>query len=128
MEIKQKIIAEIERLKSKLNLDDRHDQGASDYLHAISKFINPLPEEPVSEDLEEASHHFSVELLNDVNFMSTTETLGEKLDKLQNLFKAGAQWQREKIINKACEWLDSNLTQVSSVKKSIIEEIEKATR
>ena len=30
------------------------------------------------------------------------------------------------FIEKACKWLDSNLTQVSSVKKSIIEEFKKA--
>lgn len=39
---KEKIVAEIERLRKYQRLDDRHDQGVLDGLHAIEKFIDTL--------------------------------------------------------------------------------------
>ena len=39
---KDKIVAEIERLRKNQMLGDRHDQGVLDGLHAIEKFIDTL--------------------------------------------------------------------------------------
>lgn len=57
-------------------------------------------EEPVSKDLEEAAYNF---VMN--NFGNPKEPL-YKFD--QRCFKAGAQWQKEQTIDKACEWLLKN--------------------
>lgn len=61
-------------------------------LEEILVFINSLPAEP-SEDLEEAAKEYS----------------GKSSHPLNNAFKDGAKWQKEQLINKACEWLVYNV-------------------
>ena len=103
------IKAEIERLENNLWLDDRHDQGVSDGLHAISKFINSLPEEPVSEDFESALAK---------EWQGYNDRGAAKVDALEDNtqelsfakgFYRGAKWQKQNTINKACEWLHRNI-------------------
>ena len=54
---KQKILDEIERLKDKGKYSDTYEyafrDGYNGALDVIARFINSLPEETVSEDLEE---------------------------------------------------------------------------
>ena len=84
---KEKILAEVERLKDKGKYSDTYDyafrDGNNAALYAIEKFINSLPEEPVSEDLEKASDEYA----------EKHPTCG----LAKTSFKAGAQWQLNKI-------------------------------
>ena len=95
---KEKIKAEIER-RIKAMKDNFATNEASKSKHAYTlrmidhqellSFINSLPEEPVSEDLEEAA-----------NFYADTHT--EWFDANNNphvspAFKAGAKWQKENL-------------------------------
>ena len=69
--------------------------------HAVidgNKVIIKKGEEPVSNDLEEASYNF---VMN--NFGNPKEPL-YKFD--QRCFIAGAQWQKEQMVEKACKWLE----------------------
>ena len=71
----------------------------------------PLPhgcpkEKPISEELEEAANSCSSCIyLEEVLSDDDKEVLKERL---VNTFKAGAQWQKEHLINKATEWLCYN--------------------
>ena len=49
-------------------------------------YINPLPEEPVSEELEEAAEKYAV---SDIN--------GYDKEALYTGFKAGVRWQKEQF-------------------------------
>ena len=61
----------------------------------VKESIEYLLKEPVSEDLEDASRNYAddEEYGDDIYFA------------IKGAFKAGAQWQKEKTIRKACEWL-----------------------
>ena len=75
----QLIRAEIERLYK-----ESYDTAPT-VLHHLMDFINSLPEEPVSEDLEEAAKECCFNL------------------QLQEYFKKGAYWQKRKMMNDAIE-------------------------
>ena len=63
-------------------------------------------EGPISNDLEEATKiHTTSLVLNETIPDATVKQLREVADKS---FKAGAQWQKEQTIDKACEWLESH--------------------
>ena len=53
-------------------------------------------EEPISDDLEQASYHEAMKLINDNKFPLPTTTIGEMIQYFKRLYKAGAQWQEEK--------------------------------
>lgn len=55
-------------------------------------FIQSLPAEQPSKALEEAAEEYS----------------GKASHPLNNAFKAGARWQKERTIKIVCEWLDKN--------------------
>lgn len=46
--------------------------------------------------LKEAAHHIAIEALNDTKFMTTT--MGYVLGKLQDIFIAGAEWQKKQMM------------------------------
>lgn len=100
----EKIKAEIDRLQSSTldensNFKSQYDQGIFDGLSLIDNFIDSLEEEHVSNDLEEAS----------VNYAATGLFLpnGKEMIyfQVEKAFKAGAQWQKKQIIDKACSFL-----------------------
>ena len=97
--IKETIKAEIERLYD--GEAPKHDQqcefedGYFTGIATISKFIDSLPEEKPSEDLKNTAQHIAIETLSDTKFMTTTMVY--VLGKLQDIFIAGAEWQREKM-------------------------------
>lgn len=122
----EKIKAEIERRKKTWNHQDpQYVAGGKDVCDYLLGFIDSLEEEPVSNDLEEAAHFY-------------VDTTIEWFDSEGNpccypAFIAGAQWQKErdqltielaedhaylagqeKIIDKACEWLENYFKGVSS--------------
>ena len=83
--MKQKILAEIERLIN--DLGEQRDINLED----LRDFINSLPEEPVSEDLEEAAKEHAVE-----RFRTTRDEF--LAEKCKWSFKAGAQWQKQQMM------------------------------
>lgn len=119
---KEKIIAEIERLKAEafnnINHDAKRDMVtdvANSQRIAICEqllhFIDSLPAEQPSEDLEKAAKDF-VEKNSPYTdeFMLDNEV--EEAYKIAELtFKRGAQWQKEQIINKASQWLNENVVE-----------------
>ena len=87
---KEKILAEIERLIN--DLGEQRDINLED----LRDFINSLPEEPVSEDLEEAAKEHAVE-----RFRTTRDEF--LAEKCKWSFKAGAQWQKQQMMAKAVD-------------------------
>ena len=87
----QKIREEVEKL-----------HGNPYYMMAVKDalaIIDSLQEEPISDDLEKAAKAYSNNLDN---------IYGSIGEQTRNAFKAGAEWQKQKTIKKACEWLDKN--------------------
>ena len=124
---KKLIKAEIERLQKKYyqrgeESDALHDGygmywgGVFSCLNEIDTFINSLPEEPVSEELEDAA----------LAYCNSNWKLKESLDA----FKAGAQWQKKRLISKACEWLADRVAHDSidypMANKYLVEDFRKA--
>lgn len=68
-------------------------------IEAIGVAVKALQEEPVNEELEEASEEYAYELFPSIGVANT---------EIELAFKAGAQWQKKKTINKACAWLEEN--------------------
>ena len=104
----QLIKAEIEILKAEQLAIFSKGEGENGCGYALIRicaynqllsFINSLQEEPVSEDLEEASKQYA---LNNTPWDDCVE-------EIQNAFIVGAQWHKEVFIKKACEWLKENL-------------------
>ena len=94
---KQKILAEIERQieHSKHCYEFTHSNSARKFqdgeisgFKTIQKFINSLPEEPVSEELEEAAKDYA----RFDDYYDNKEYDG---------FKAGAKWDRKHILESA---------------------------
>ena len=122
-ELKAKFIAEIERLKAIADYQLENykvDRSAWNLLAEVCKkllsFINSLPEEPVSEDLEEVSTTFA-----DVHVYATRKVC----------FKAGAKWQKVKSIVDVCYHLEMRLPEhldyngVRVERKDFIEDFKK---
>lgn len=92
-ELKAKILAEIERLIT--DLGEQRDV----LLEELKDFINSLPEEPVSDDLEESARNYGDELDNVLTVgIDDDNTVGEYA---QESFKAGALWQKEQMMKDA---------------------------
>lgn len=94
----EKIKAEIDRLQETTMDENRnflssYYQGVFDGLSLIDNFIDSIEEEPVSNDLEEAAKNYE----EDAIFYAAR--------RISDYFKAGAQWQKEQMIKKACDWL-----------------------
>jgi len=87
----QKMREELARLKEETSIglsehENGVEQGRMEIINTLSIFLDSLQEEPVSEDLEEASRNYAdnEEYGNDVYFA------------IEAAFKAGAEWQKEK--------------------------------
>ena len=93
MKDKQKILAEIERLycEEAEKYDTSQEIGAKRILDELSKFINSLPAEQPSEDLEEAA-----------NLYANKQGL-ELKPFARRFFIAGAQWQKEQMMKSAID-------------------------
>lgn len=107
-EDKEKIIAEIERLR-KQDGNPYYPSEAADLYYArgvhftcdnLLRFINSLPDEPVSKDLEDAVNAY-------IGHKPDVDECSSVYGKRQ-AFKAGAQWKNEKFIDKACGWLQKH--------------------
>lgn len=77
--------------------------GKSIVCKELLSFYNSLPEEPVSEDLENAAYKYGEELDQIVgSYDDDDSSVG---DYAQEAFKAGAQWQKERS---KLTWIDMN--------------------
>ena len=102
------IIAEIKRLKAEAFNNFKNRSLVTDVANSqriaiceqLLHFINSLPEDQPNEDLEK-------EIDRVVKEVVTPEVLQDYIAG----FKAGAQWQKEQLINKACEWLNKNVVE-----------------
>lgn len=98
--IQEQIKAEIEWLINNWKLCESSE--AKYRLEAYNEllyYINSLPEEPVSEDLEEAAK----------NWWEGTRFKSDLSGTPINAFKEGSKWNGKHLINKACEWLVDNI-------------------
>lgn len=89
------IKAEIERLKRELDYEPFTDEvlGKQTILKQLISFIDSLPEEPVSEDMEEASKAYA-ESVNTI----TNEALHSVVTGiLTEAYEAGARWYKEQM-------------------------------
>ena len=99
------IIAEIERRRVKykelisksFGVEQEYFKGMAVVADEMMLFINSLPAEQPSEELM-------------VVAQSYTEK-GSQCQEEMDAFIAGAQWQKEQTINKACQWLNDNVVE-----------------
>ena len=123
--MKTKILAEIERLKrwnDNVRESTRHmtvqeedyNRGKNSSYLELLDFINSLPKEPVSEDLEEAAMECIVSLIPEQELNPTTPfSLEYVVELLTKAFKAGSQWQKEQMMKGAIEGLVINDTKLT---------------
>ena len=102
---KSALLAELNRLIAELveeGEDTMFEQGRISAFEDVKVFINhtlevkEVEEESVSKDLEEAAKNYE----EDAIFYAAR--------RISDFFKAGAKWQKEQGITKACEWLLKN--------------------
>ena len=105
--MKQKILAEIERLKKTFQYGSSAEAKYRVEVYTeLIDFINSLPEEPLSEDLEEANKQYRKEVHNQ---LANTQGMCWEFDwddvemAIDDAFKAGAQWQKEQIMKEAID-------------------------
>ena len=110
---KEKIIAEIERrtdelykelpdaskvLNGDISTTEANITGKYTALESLLLFINSLPEEPISDNLDDAAKSYGDEKEKKAG-CGTEFTTGE----LIKAFKAGSKWDYDKLIEKACD-------------------------
>lgn len=102
---KEKIIAEIERLKEigcPLQKGSDYQHGYDEFYTQIKTFINSLPAEP-SEDLEKEIKLYQ---LRNPFINHQEKSLNDLIKRIAIYF---AQWQKEQVIEKACGWLQKHM-------------------
>ena len=106
----QKIRKEVEKIAKSINpflpdedgKNSEYEAGRFAMVTQIMQIIDSLQEEPVSEELDEAAMQYGTD-----EFPSLCN--GCKHVPI-DAFKAGAQWQKKKITNKAVKWFEDNYT------------------
>ena len=94
----EKIKAEIERRKKTWNHQDpQYVAGGKDVCDYLLGFIDSLEEEPVSNDLEKAA----IEAFKQI--------VDSDKNSFLEIFKAGAQWRKQQIIDKAFKYINYQL-------------------
>ena len=95
----QLIKEEIERLYNLYELsNDYQRMGACS---TILDFIDSLPEEPASKDLEEATHKYSREWY--AKRIGTNPKCNGCYSHIKDAFTAGAKWQKQQMMKEAVE-------------------------
>ena len=95
--IREKIDAFYADYKAKLHQNaDSYYLGIIDGLDMAERILDTLPDEPVSEDLEEAAAFEYERTRNDLDARSDNEVA-------RRAFKAGAEWMKRKIMDEAYE-------------------------
>ena len=121
---KSALVAEIERRISdnKKDMERASHKFLEDYFEGYEdalvllkeQFLDTLEvkevqEEPVSNDLEEAATKYARKQVANPDYPTYNDEY-----EMVCAFEAGAQWQKEEIIDKACEWLENYFKGVSS--------------
>ena len=106
MEDKEKIREEIARLKEETSIglsehENGVEQGRMEIINALSLFIDSLQEEPVSEELEDATNAY---ISNEINYSHSRS----------DTFKAGAMWQKENI------WKDAQGNDLPEIDREVV--------
>jgi len=105
---KEKIRKEVERLQKELvkekekGLGSDVDDACILELQNVLTYIDSLQEEPVSKDLEEAATKYARKQLSNPDYPTYNDEY-----EMECAFEAGAQWQKQQLIEKACEWLNN---------------------
>ena len=104
---------QVEQIKAEIKrMYVEEHSTASTVLHKLIDFINSLPEEPVSEDLEKVAEKYANTDCNYLNELVTeydgTEHWIDDKVFVEEAFKAGAQWKEQQMIDKAVKWLKAN--------------------
>lgn len=122
---KSAVVAEIEKeLNTTKKYSTEYVNGKKYALNKILSFLDTLEmeeteEEPISNDLEEAAD----------NYVGHAPEIDEDLSCFtkRNAFIAGAQWQKEQMIDKACNYLFSHMGLfVTFFDDDIVEDIERS--
>ena len=106
------VINEIQSILTALHEDKRSIFAwgyVSDKLKELLSFIEALPEEAVSEDLERVAQAHAVLFKSELYFSLDKEQEKLWIKDIEDTFKEGAQWKEENMIAKSCEWLYGNL-------------------
>lgn len=126
----EQIKAEIERLKKWC--EEHTTESYSCYFDAfndIDTFINSLEEESVSEDLEKAAIRIADEILPIAGreiWHGETEKNIERRKQIREGVKRGANWQKEALLDKVCEWLKDNLPYCANPPCQVIDDLRKS--
>lgn len=106
----EQIKAEIERLYNEEaeRFDTSQEIGAKRILDKLDNFINSLPAEQASEELEEEIDSY---LTTNRQYAGGDEEDLWGDDCIRDAIKHGTKWQKEQTINKACEWLNKNVVE-----------------
>lgn len=126
---KEKILAEIERLKN--TAEDYIAQGGVDCICArgnvemaddIIKFINSLPEEPVSEDLEKAAEEYAyTNWASDDYHEGAAEGLPfDAIGHTEKCFKDGAKWQKEQFEKNRLAACDKQTEEEAEIERDFV--------
>ena len=102
------VINEIQSILTALHEDKRSIFAwgyVSDKLKELLSFIEALPEEPVSEDLEKVASAHAVLFPSKLYPLLDKEQEKLWIKDIEDTFKEGAQWDRGRSVNKACDWL-----------------------
>ena len=105
---KEKIRKEVERLQKELvkekekGLGSDVDDACILELQNVLTYIDSLQEDPVSNDLEEAATKYARKQLSNPDYPTYNDEY-----EMECAFEAGAQWQKQQLIEKACEWLNN---------------------
>jgi hypothetical protein len=110
----EQIIAEIERLKEigcPLQKGSDYQHGYDEFYNQIKRFITSLPVEQPSEEFEGLEHSI-IEYLGHVpeNEPDHSETL-YTYEQMHEIARHFANWQKERVIEKAYDWLNDNFFQ-----------------
>ena len=105
---KEKIRKEVERLQKELvkekekGLGSDVDDACILEFQNVLTYIDSLQEDPVSNDLEEAATKYARKQLSNPDYPTYNDEY-----EMECAFETGAQWQKQQLIDKACEWLNN---------------------
>ena len=98
---KEKILEELTRRIDKYGFSSDYAAGKKTALLEFKSFVKCLPEEPVSEGLEETARNYGDDLDNVlVVGIDDDNTIGEYASKA---FKDGAKWQKEQMMKQSID-------------------------
>lgn len=86
--------------------------AAVEQLRKVLAYIDSLPEESASKDLDEAAFRYSFERFPEEK--GSAKRRGARIG-----FREGANWQKEQTIEKACEWWENELYYPSMTEQEV---------